>query len=158
RNRLFFFADFQGWDRALGTTSSAFTLIPAAWRTGNLSSLSAQIYDPVTQTQPTPGTYVRQPFPNNQIPLDRINPVARNLFSNPNIYPLPLINSNSNNWNGAGKQTIIEKIGDAKVDYTVSNKDTLTGRFSKGQTDNTPVSALRVNPTQPAITKTSSGV
>jgi Carboxypeptidase regulatory-like domain len=158
KNRLFFFADYQGWDRALGTTNSAFTVIPAAWRTGNLSSLSAQIYDPQTQTQPTPGTYVRQPFPNNQIPLARINPVALNLFKDSSIYPLPLINSNSNNWNGAGKQNIVENIGDAKVDYTMSNQDTLMGRFSKGQNDNTPVSALRVNPTQPAITKTISGV
>src|SRR5215471_8425438 len=72
RNRLFFFADYQGWDRALGTTNSAFTLIPTAWRSGNLSSLSAQLYDPLTQTQPTPGTYVRQLFPGNQIPLSRI--------------------------------------------------------------------------------------
>jgi hypothetical protein len=158
RNRLFFFADYQGWDRALGTTSSAFTVIPTAWRSGNLSSLSSQLYDPLTQTQPTPGTYVRQMFPGNQIPLSRINPVALNLFSNPSLYPLPLIGSNSNNWNGAGKQTIIEKIGDAKIDYTISTKDTLMGRYSQGENDNTPVSALRTNPTQPAITKTLSGV
>ncbi len=157
RNRLFFFADFQGWDRALGTTSGVFTVIPTAWRTGNLSTLTSQLYDPQTQTQPTPGTYVRDPFPGNQIPLARINPVALNLF-NAGVYPQPLINANSNNWNGAGKQNIVEKIGDAKVDYTISTKDTIMGRYSMGENDNTPVSALRVNPTQPAITKTLSGV
>jgi hypothetical protein len=158
RNRLFFFADYQGWDRALGTTSGVFTLMPAAWRTGDLSSLGRQLYDPLTQTQPTAGTYVRQVFPNAQIPLNRISPVALNLFKNPSYYPLPFINSNSNNWNGAGHQTVIEKIGDAKIDYTLSTKDTLMFRFSAGQNDSTPVSALRVNPTQPALTGTRSAV
>jgi hypothetical protein len=156
RDRLFFFVDYQGWDRALGTTNGVFTVVPAAWRTGDLSSLGRQIFDPSTQTQPTPGNYVRDPFPNAQIPLSRISPVALNLFKNPAFYPLPLLNSTSNNWNGAGHQTIIEKIGDAKIDYTLSSKDSIGGRFSGGENDNTPVSALRVNPTQPTLTGTRS--
>ena len=157
KNRLFFFADYQGWDRALGTTSGVFTVIPAAWRTGDLSSLGRQLFDPLSQTEATPGTYVRQPFANARIPLDRISPVALNLFKDPGLYPLPLIASNSNNWNGAGHQTIIEKIGDAKIDYMLSSKDSLVGRFSGGENDSTPISALRVNPTQPALTGTRSG-
>ena len=157
RDRLFFFADFQGWDRALGTTSGVFTVVPTAWRNGDLATLGKQIFDPLTQTQPTAGTYVRQPFSNAQIPLSRITPVALKLFQHPDLYPLPLINSISNNWNGAGHQTIIEKIGDFKVDYTLTSKDSLSGRFSGGENDSTPVSALRVNPTQPSLTGTRSG-
>jgi len=50
RNRLFFFTDYQGWRRGKGTTASVRTLIPAAWRTGDLSSLlPRQLYNPFAQ-------------------------------------------------------------------------------------------------------------
>ena len=79
KNKLFFFADYQGTvlDQPGSATAS---VAPAAWRTGDLSSL-------------LPGTVIRDPltglpFPNNQIPLSRISPTALAILNSPD-YPLP---------------------------------------------------------------------
>src|SRR4051794_22327352 len=160
RNRLFFFTDYQGWRRSKGTTASVRTLIPAAWRKGDFSSLSRQLYNPFAQSEVTGAngqtTYVRQPFPNNQVPENLINPVARNLFANPDLYPLPLLPQNANNWNGVGKTGITDNQGDAKLDYYVTSNDQVSGRFSMGQREAPSVDALRVNPAQPVSTPTRS--
>ena len=162
KNRLFFFTDYQGWRRGKGVTSSIRTVIPVAWRQGDFSSLSKQLYNPFTQVTVTApdGTvnYVRQPFPNNQIPQSLINPVARNLFNYPNFYPTPLTNQNVNNWNGAGRQGLNNDQGDVKIDYRISDKDSLTGRFSIGQRNFTQVDAMPVNALAPDMTSTRSGV
>src|SRR5262249_11617962 len=116
RNVLFFFMDYQGTRRARGLTGGVFTLVPTAWRTGDFSSLTKQLYNPFSQVTNSNGTVTRDPFPNNQIPQSMISPVARNLFADPSIYPLPLTAANSNNWNGAGRQNVTQDIGDVKVD------------------------------------------
>ncbi len=158
KNRLFFFADYQGWRRGKGLTSTVRTLIPAAWRTGDFSSLAKQLYNPFTQSAVTApdGTvsYVRQPFANNQIPASLISPVARNLFAHPDIYPLPLLPQNANNWNGAGHQVVTDNQGDIKLDYRISDRDSLSGRFSMGQRDATTIDAMRINPQAPDLAST----
>ena len=160
KNRLFFFVDYQGWRRGKGLTSTVRTVIPTAWRSGDFTSLNKQLYNPLTQTTVTASdgsvTVVRQPFPGNQIPASLINPVARNLFAHPDIYPLPLLPQNANNWNGAGRQQITDNQGDAKLDYKISEKDSLSGRFSMGQRDATTIDAERINPQTPDITPTRS--
>jgi outer membrane receptor protein involved in Fe transport len=163
RNKLFFFTDYQGWRRGKGLTSNVRTLIPSAWRTGNFSSLSKQLYNPFTQMTVTANdgtvTYVRQPFPNNQIPASLINPVAGSLFAHPDIYPVPLLPQNANNWNGAGRQGIEDNQGDVKVDYRISEKDSFYSRYSQGHRLGAVVDAMRINPQAPEVTATlSSGV
>ena len=61
--------------RAFATASVA----PEAWRRGDLSSVSAQIRDPLTGL----------PFPGNQIPASRISPTARAILNDLANYPLP---------------------------------------------------------------------
>ncbi|MBI3695812.1 MAG: TonB-dependent receptor [Acidobacteria bacterium] len=158
KNRLFFFADYQGTRRARGLTGSVFTVIPTAWRTGDMSSQTKRLFNPLSQVDNGNGTVTRDPFPNNQIPSSLISPVARNLFADPSIYPLPLTAANSNNWNGAGRQNVTNDVGDFKIDYALSTKDNLTSRFSMGETDDISRNALRVNPTQPGINTPRSGV
>src|SRR5208282_4107839 len=99
-------------------------------------------------------TYVRQPFPNNQIPQSLISPVARNLFSYPNFYPTPLINQNVNNWNGAGRQGLNTDQGDFKIDYSISDKDSVSGHFSISQRGFTQLDAEPVNALAPDINDT----
>ena len=162
KNKLFFFTDYQGWRRGKGTTASVRTLIPQAWRSGNLSSLTKQLYNPFSQTEVVGSngvtTYVRQPFPGNQIPASLISPVARGLFSHPEFYPLPLLNQNANNWNGVGKTGVNDNQGDVKLDYYLSTSDQFSGRFSMGQREAPAVDALPVNPTQPLSTPTKSAM
>ncbi len=74
RNKLFFFADYQGGRQETPPSNAFATVVPDAWRRGDLSSLLARnivVRDPVT----------RQPFPNNQIPVERFSQFARNLFA-----------------------------------------------------------------------------
>ncbi len=57
-------------------------------RNGDFSELLSQgiiIYDPLT-AQTVGARVVRQPFPGNIIPADRINAIAKNVLS---YYPLP---------------------------------------------------------------------
>src|SRR5438067_1204574 len=103
RNRLFFFVDYQGTRRSRGATGSLRTLIPAAWRTGDLSSQTKALYNPLSQVNNANGTVTRAPFVGNQIPQSLINPVARNLFAQTSIYPLPLFPGNTLNWTGSGR-------------------------------------------------------
>ncbi len=162
RNRLFFFTDYQGWQRGTGVTASVRTVIPLAWRVGNFSSLGKQLYNPLTQVTVTApdGTvsYVRQPFANNQIPASMIDPVARNLFTYQKFYPAPLLNQNVNNWDGAGRQGLSSNQGDFKVDYKISDNDSLSGHFSISQRNFTQVDAEPVDALAPDINSTRSGV
>jgi hypothetical protein len=158
RNRLFFFVDYQGTRRARGLTSTVRTLVPSAWRTGDMSSQPKRLFNPLSQVETAPGTVVRDPFPNNRIPQSLISPVATNLFADTSIYPLPLTSAISQNWNAAGRQNITADIGDAKVDYAISSADNLSVRFSMGEVNDTTRDALRVIPTSPTVSTPVSGV
>ena len=82
KNRLFFFGTYQG-TRVTTAASGNITFVPtAAERNGDFSSLGKQLIDPVT----------KQPFPNNQIPAGRMDPVAQFFLNN---IPIP---------NGVGRQ------------------------------------------------------
>ncbi len=70
RNRTFFFANYEGMRERQGNTVSR-TSPTAAMLTGDFSAITNTIYDPLT----TSGG-VRQPFPGNRIPSDRLSPQA----------------------------------------------------------------------------------
>jgi hypothetical protein len=90
RNKSFFMFVYE---RYRENTPRPFTLsVPAPeFSTGDFSKLvdgvgqKITIYDPATG-QNVNGTWVRQPFPGNIIPTDRINPIARNIIS---YFPKP---------------------------------------------------------------------
>ena len=133
RNKLFFFVDYQGAkDRNEGPASSS--VAPVAFRAGNLSAVSKPVIDPTTGLQ----------FPGNIIPASRIvNPVAKVLFANPALYPLPNNNGTgalgiNSNYLATSASGVNNDQGDAKIDYRVSNKDSLSGRFTIGRAYNTP--------------------
>ena len=70
RNRTFFFVNFEQQKEALGAPTTIF--VPtAAQLSGNFSSTPTAIRDPLTN----------QPFPGNQIPVSRLDPLALN-FAN----------------------------------------------------------------------------
>jgi hypothetical protein len=123
KNRIFFFGDFQGVRQKTGG-SALRTVAPAEWRTGNLSSITTPIIDPLTGVQ----------FPGNQIPADRIvNPVAKALFSNPELYPLPTRPGTSNIPNNLTSSTQDELTGDqfdVRIDARLSDTNNLSARYS----------------------------
>ena len=88
RNRTFFFAGGEGY-RTESSRNTVLYLPTAAERRGDFSQSGRTIYDPLT-TRPdpaAPGRFIRDPFPNNQIPAARLNPVALNMLTHLPISP-----------------------------------------------------------------------
>ncbi len=164
RNKLFFFFDYQGQRFDHPASVAPFTVFTALERTGDFSELCQtgftaglcnppsgpndtrnhiQLYDPCNPGTGVPGTpctaaATRAPFLNNLIPMNRIDPVAQALFNSP-FYPAPAsgsgpvnnaVNTSYNNFNANQY--------DIKIDYNLSGKDRLNGRYSH---------ALQRNPT-----------
>jgi hypothetical protein len=129
RNKAFFFVDYEGtMARAEGPATAS--VAPLAWRQGDLSQFPQTIIDPLTG----------EPFPNKQIPLSRFSPVARYLFANPELYPLPNQAGVGNlgvsgNYASSTASKVDNHQADAKVDYRFSDKDNLMGRWSIGRYD-----------------------
>jgi hypothetical protein len=135
RDKLFFFGDYQGIRRATPTSVGTISVIPTPFRSGDFSRLLSergiQLYDPLT----TDPSGVRQPFPNNQIPVSRRNVVATNLFNSPDLYPLPLNNDlRFNQVNGSRSQLVTDQF-DVKVDAKLTPHDDLSVRYSWGRQD-----------------------
>jgi hypothetical protein len=123
KNKLFFFADYQG-SRQDAPGAATASVAPAAWRQGDLSSL-------------LPGTVIRdpltgQPFPNNQIPLSRISPNALAILGDTTNYPLPNreVSGVSGNYVGETLFKIRAHQGDLRLDWSASPNDKVWGRFS----------------------------
>ncbi len=142
KDKLFFFADYQGQRFAFPASTSAMTVLTKAERRGDFSQLLAeqgiQLYDPdpahYIPDPASPGQMVRAPFRNNQIPKDRVNPVARNLFASP-LYPLPSNDQLLNNYFNVTRSSIDGDQFDIKLDANLTGRDRLSGRFSWSRQD-----------------------
>jgi hypothetical protein len=100
RNKTFFFVDFNVTLASQGTLTSA--LVPTdLQKAGDFSQTFANgqlvpIYDPsTTHTGPDGKTQVRNLFPGNVIPANRIDPVAAQIVK---FYPAPNASVNGNNY------------------------------------------------------------
>ena len=104
-NRSFFFFDIQGFRLRQTPAASTVTVAPVAFKQGDFSSLrDAQgrqvlIYDPLTNRPDGAGGFIRDPFPGNIIPANRISQVAKNVM-NGNM-PDPNLPGNFNNFIGS---------------------------------------------------------
>jgi Carboxypeptidase regulatory-like domain len=63
------------------------------------------------------------------------NPAALYLFANPDLYPEPTVSiaGSSVNYVGSSAQATNNNQGDIKIDWTATQKDTISGRFSIGR-------------------------
>src|SRR5439155_11794692 len=97
-----------------------------------------QLYNPYsTRPDPmNPQKTIRDPFPNNQIPITMINPVAKNLFAS-SLYPAPINGQIQNNQLNTGSSQQIGDQFDVKIDYNMTDKDKIFGRFSNSRQNNT---------------------
>jgi carboxypeptidase family protein len=145
KNKFFFFVDYQGTVQRTGGPGTA-TVAPAAWRTGDLSSLlsgsSGIVRDPTKCTNPRVVTTC-EPFPGNKIPIDRIvNPVAKALFADTTLYPLPVRSAAGTGLGLIDVVTASQLDGhqfDIKLDARLSEKDNVTGRYSFANIENADV-------------------
>jgi len=121
RDKLFFFADYQGQRFDHPASSNYITVFTNAERGGDFSVLL-----PTQLVNPLNG----QPYKNNQIPTSQENVVATNLFAS-SYYPTPINGNEINNAINVNTQAYNTDQGDIKIDYNISNSDHFQGRYSQ---------------------------
>ncbi len=128
RDRLFFFVDYLGSRYHKGGTGTA-SVFTQAMRNGDFSVLLAgsnpiQLYDSQNNFAP---------YANNQgVPV--VNPVAKFLFANPKLYPLPNATPTdgiaANDLQGPTRSYRANNQGDIKIEYDPRTSDKITGFYS----------------------------
>jgi hypothetical protein len=141
RKNTFFFFSFEGWREAVPNSVSTTTITPdevpgsdgSVNLTGYLQGTGrTAIYDPMTTRCATPGQspcqqYVRDPFPGNVIPANRISSVGVNLLK---LLPLANRPGYTNNWvvNAPGRNRYNQPI--VRIDHNFSDKTRVYGMFA----------------------------
>jgi len=126
KNRLFYFFSYDGTRQRQG--SPGFYSVPTAdQRAGNFSAYPTVIYDPSTGNPDGTG---RLPFAGNIIPTSRLDPIALKLQS---YYPLPNVAGGAtlNNYFAAGGPILSRNYVDAKVNFTVNDKESVWGKYGR---------------------------
>jgi hypothetical protein len=131
RNRTFFFFSFET-SRGSPVTQLLNPTVPLpAWRSGDFSALPVTIYDPLTG----------QPFANNQIPGDRINPVSQAIQDR--FYPLPNFGDTSVLTSQNYRENKIRPRDPStywttRIDQRFGDKDAIFGRYTWLRAHNRP--------------------
>ena len=149
KNKLFFFADFQGQRQLQAGTTSAQVLTAQA-RTGDFGQLctdwggSFDVSGLCTGGTPPAGAVTQLVYPNGlnaglPIPFNNlasagytIDPVSSNIFGLTKYYPLPAVDTlSANNTFYKSGNNLNNNQGDLKIDYNFSDKDHIFGRWSQ---------------------------
>ena len=138
KDKLFFFADYQGSRFDQPATSSAFTVLTAAERKGDFSQVLAQqgtqLYYPLAKTPtPIPG--------NNLAGAGLLSPQAVAIMSS-SAYPAPVNGNLINNAVNTTHSYTDQDQGDVRVDWTASDKDHIFGRYSQGHIVNPTTNSI----------------
>jgi hypothetical protein len=99
RDRTFFWFATESYKSELSGGSANLVLPTERERRGDFSQSPFTVYDPLT-TRPdpnNPGQFIRDPFPGNVIPDNRINPVSRAMLQ---FLPLPDAGTRNRSVNG----------------------------------------------------------
>jgi len=166
KNKLFFFADYQGQRFDIPSSASTNTVFSAAERNGDFSALctanggsftgpngtcaggtGVQLYNPCASfaapctsssapaNAPPSTNRANNPFPNNQIPIAMLSPVASALFSS-NLYPTPVSGGLQSNAVNVKTSAFNVDQGDLKIDYKATDKDNISYRFTRSYQNN----------------------
>ena len=121
KNKTFFMFSWEWQRQRNGATSTA--LVPSTQeRAGDFSGTSTPVVDPLTKV----------PFPNNQIPQSRIDPVGRGLV---NLYPLPNNADPARNFVNAPLRKFDFSVPSFRVDHTINSRNNLFWRTTINQPD-----------------------
>ena len=161
KDKTFFFVNYEGL-RQENASVQTFTVPLPAWRNGDFSNFrnsSGQlitIYDPLT-TRPdpaNPGQFIRDPFPGNVIPQNRISPMARAMAA---YWPLPNTTptnqfTQTNNFSASG---VAESTGDridSRVDHIFNDRGARSSATRTRTRPACPSTASAIPPRRPAVT------
>lgn len=156
RNKTFFLFNAEKYRE--GTPAPLFSTVPTeAMRRGDFSGLVDSqgrlivVYDPATGRN-VGGSWVRDPFPNNKIPANRISPVAQAIMQ---YYPLPNnVDPSVAPWQRNlaytehyNKDVFWNIVG--KVDHNFSSKDRVFFRWGENERNEVRnTTAIRSGPSQ----------
>lgn len=112
KDKMFFFASYQGARRQEGQNPGVLTVLSPAERNGDFSGLGIQLTNPATGS----------PYANNQVPVD---PVIKNYM---NKY-LPLPNAPNNGFVEDPVASLQEDQFVFRYDYNISHRDTLSAFY-----------------------------
>ena len=133
RNRLFFFTSYEDI-HSLTTVTRPYSMPPTAWLNGDFSKYtsaggsSSILYDPLTG----------KPFPNNQIPGNRISQTAKNFipyYSAPNTATPDGL---GNNFTYSSPTLEVDPRFSIRIDYAATEKDRVMFRFYNNRRQPSP--------------------
>ncbi len=140
----FVFVNYEGL-RLSQADAETLTVPTPAEIQGDFSMSGVKIYDPTTAVPnaaynpslPTNATnfpYTRSQFPNNMIPMDRINPLLEAFLMQHLPTPNMMMGAgpDSNNYLDVRNETHFQNQGTIRVDHNFSTGDSVFGRYSIG--------------------------
>jgi hypothetical protein len=152
KNKTFFFYSYEAY-RSLTASTKGAKLPTMAYRQGDFSGLVGSngrkytLYDPWS-TQSAANNWSRVPYINNQIPMNRLSPVAKYLYSVTPIPTEPLVNPLiSNNYYYQAPNNRLEWTTTGRVDHRISERDQLFFRYTHGVRDSYAQSGNNNSPT-----------
>lgn len=129
KNKTFFFVNYEGGRRRTGVTVARTVPRPAEIGGDFSARQDIRVLDPATRV----GTTAAQPFPGNQIPASRIDPIGKAFAA---LYPAPNQSSDnparapSNNFRGNASDTLTQDFYTIRIDHSLGEKDRFYGRVS----------------------------
>jgi outer membrane receptor protein involved in Fe transport len=129
RNKTFFFGAYEGF--RYSKAANSFLHVPTdAELAGNLAG-QAQAFNPFSTIEDpaNPGSFIRTPFANNQIPANLIDPRFVNFYKQ--IRP-PIFDTGVSNNNAEDNTPFIQNQNEftARIDQTLGSKDFFWFRYS----------------------------
>lgn len=126
RSRTFFTFGYQG-KRERGFDQVVSTVPTERMRAGNFAG-DATIYDPATtRSNPAGSGFVRDAFPGNVVPVNRMDPVA--LKAMEVALPLPNLPGAVNNYINSGATKSPNDTWNTRVDHSFNQSNRLTARY-----------------------------
>ena len=126
RNKIFFFANYEGFRQLV--PSDDYNLVPNAnQEAGNFSADPQQLYNPYVLDPTTPTGYAI--LPRNQVPSSYFSAIGQKILA---LYPAPngsYLNGTANYFNVATTTNNWNQFS-GRVDYSISAKDTVFGRYT----------------------------
>ena len=121
KDKLFFFADYEGFRRVSHPVQFA-TLPTTAMDNGDFSAYGVPIGNPINGTS----------YPNGIIPKSDFTPLATAVLA---ALPAPNLPGNSNNFESSPADTFNSNKGDFRADYFLSQRLTFFARYSQAETN-----------------------
>jgi hypothetical protein len=147
KDKLFFFGSYEGFRQVKAQTATA--VVPnSALRQGNFSGRLTStgqltpIFDPLTTrlnpafnssqpASPTNPQYLRDPFAGNIIPTSRLDPIAQGILKYVDAPNLATLSMGLGTFlNNLPQNQSNDQFG-VRVDYSLSSRDQIFGRYSK---------------------------